>query len=186
MIGLLSIEDTIDCLKDEQVIAYPTESIFGLGCDPDSEQAVTALLKIKQRSVEKGLILIADHYEQLLPYIDDSQLDCKQKEQIFASWPGPVTWIMPKNQQTPYFLTGQFHSIAVRVTAHPLVKSLCYQYGKPIVSTSANLSGYEPCKTEAEIWQQFGHNFPILHGNLGGGSQPSQIRDSRTGHIIRS
>jgi len=87
----------LQALNQQQVIAYPTEAVFGLGCDPDSEQAVEALLALKRRPREKGLILIADNYQQLLPYIDDSQLSEQRLEEILACWPGPVTWVMPAN-----------------------------------------------------------------------------------------
>ncbi|WP_240651694.1 L-threonylcarbamoyladenylate synthase type 1 TsaC [Serratia microhaemolytica] len=175
----------VELLKDGQVIAYPTEAVFGLGCDPDSETAVAKLLALKQRQWQKGLILIAADYQQLLPYIDDSQLNAQQRAAIFASWPGPVTWVIPAKSQTPRFLTGQFDSLAVRVSAHPLVQQLCRQFAKPLVSTSANLSGAAPCRSVAEITQQFGENFPVLNGEVGGRQNPSEIRDALTGKQIR-
>lgn len=175
----------IQALNNQQVIAYPTEAVFGLGCDPDSESAVRALLDLKQRPWEKGLILIAADYVQLASYIDDSVLSQQQRAAIFASWPGPVTWVIPANAQTPELLTGRFNSLAVRVSDHPLVQQLCRQFGKPLVSTSANLSGQEPCRTVAEVRQQFGESFPVLVGNVGGRLNPSEIRDALTGEQIR-
>ncbi len=82
-----SIAQAVEILKKEEVIAYPTEAVFGVGCDPDSEVAVNRLLALKQRPVEKGLILIAANYEQLKPYIDDSMLTPAQRETIFSAWP---------------------------------------------------------------------------------------------------
>lgn len=175
----------VQALELQQVIAYPTEAVFGLGCDPDSEQAVEALLALKQRPREKGLILIADSYEQLLPYIDDTQLSAERREQIFASWPGPVTWVMPAKPTTPQWLTGRFSSLAVRVSDHPLVKALCRQYGKPLVSTSANLTTLPPCRTAGEVRLQFGEDFPVLEGEVGGRQNPSEIKDAATGELIR-
>jgi len=96
-----SADFCIEQLKQQRVIAYPTEAVFGLGCDPDSERAVMALLQLKQRPVEKGLILIAADYTQLTPYIDDEQLTAEQRERMFASWPGPVTWVVPARSSTP-------------------------------------------------------------------------------------
>lgn len=89
--------------------------------------------------MEKGLILIAASFDQLKPYIDDSRLSDAQRAVIFASWPGPVTFVFPARPDTPRWLTGRFDSLAVRVTDHPLVIELCEAYGKPLVSTSANL-----------------------------------------------
>ena len=185
MTNLLTLSECNDRLKKGDVIAYPTEAVFGLGCDPNNEAAVLTLLKLKQRSIDKGLILIASHYQQLLPYIDDSSLNKEQKQLAFTSWPGPVTWIFPKNRTTPYFLTGKFDSIAVRVTDHPLVCQLCDLFGKPLVSSSANLSGHNPCRTVFEVKSQFGEDFPVLKGETGHRLQPSEIRDIRTGKIIR-
>ncbi|ELY1864979.1 L-threonylcarbamoyladenylate synthase type 1 TsaC [Serratia marcescens] len=175
----------IDALHQQQVIAYPTEAVFGLGCDPDSEQAVNALLALKQRPWEKGLILIAADYVQLKPYIDDSALSEQQRATMFASWPGPVTWVLPARPETPRLLTGRFSSLAVRVSDHPLVQQLCRQYGKPLVSTSANLSGLEPCRSADEVTRQFGTAFPVLAGEVGGRLNPSEIRDALTGEQIR-
>lgn len=172
-------------LIKQNVIAYPTEAVFGLGCDPDSEAAVMQLLALKQRPVEKGLILIAADYQQLIPYIDDSQLRAEQKAVMFASWPGPVTWVMPARPSTPRWLTGQFSSLAVRVSAHPLVRELCLAFGKPIVSTSANLTGLPPCRTAQEVLTQFGEAFPVLHGETSGRQNPSEILDVLTGNLIR-
>ncbi len=80
-----AIAAAIDVLNEERVIAYPTEAVFGVGCDPDSETAVMRLLELKQRPVDKGLILIAANYEQLKPYIDDTMLTDAQRETIFPA-----------------------------------------------------------------------------------------------------
>ncbi|PHM31010.1 L-threonylcarbamoyladenylate synthase type 1 TsaC [Xenorhabdus innexi] len=175
----------ITALKEEKVIAYPTEAVFGLGCDPDSEKAVNELLLLKNRPKEKGLILIADDYERLCPYIDDRQLGNEQKKTIFSFWPGPVTWVIPAKSITPKWLTGKFSTLAVRVTDHPLVRELCTLYGKPLVSTSANLSGLEPCRSSEEVRRQFGNDFPVLEGEVGGRKNPSEIRDALTGKLYR-
>ena len=185
MANLLTLLEINRLLQKGEVVAYPTEAVFGLGCDPDSESAVYKLLNLKQRSVDKGLILIASHYQQLIPYIDQSAVTKEQIQMAFNSWPGPNTWIFPKNANTPDFLSGKYQSIAVRVTDHPLVCKLCDLFAKPLVSTSANLSGHPACKTALEVANQFGNNFPILAGQTGNRSQPSIIRDVKTGTIIR-
>lgn len=180
-----SFSTVLHALEQQRVIAYPTEAVFGLGCDPDSEAAVEALLTLKHRPREKGLILIADNFEQLLPYIDVTALNDNQLQTILATWPGPVTWVMPAKATTPTWLTGQYSSLAVRVTNHPLVKDLCRKFGKPLVSTSANLNGQPPCRLAAEVKQQFGQDFPVLIGDVGGRENPSEIKDALTGHLIR-
>lgn len=185
MPNLLTVAESCTLLKNRGVLAYPTESVFGLGCDPDCESAVLALLRLKKRPIEKGLILIASDYSQLAAYVDESAIKPSQKQQALNSWPAPITWIFPKNASTPYFLTGAFDSIAVRVTRHPLVRQLCDRFGKPLVSTSANLSGQDPCRTMFDVQKQFGEQFPILKGETEGRLMPSEIRDVKTGSVIR-
>ncbi|UTM57281.1 L-threonylcarbamoyladenylate synthase type 1 TsaC [Photobacterium sp. CCB-ST2H9] len=181
-----NLSQVVTALEQGEVIAYPTEAVFGVGCDPDNPEAVAKLLALKQRPVEKGLILIAADYAQLAPYVDDSQLTEDQKALIFASWPGPVTWVMPTKPGVPSFLTGQFSTIAVRVTDHPLVQQLCRAFGKPLTSTSANLTGEPPCRNVQEVESQLGaHLKTILHGETGGRDNPSEIRDAATGQIFR-
>lgn len=177
--------DIIAVLNNKNVIAYPTEAVFGIGCDPDSELAVSRLLVLKQRPVNKGLILIAADFEQLKRYIDESALSTPQREAVFSCWPGPVTFVFPSLPSTPRWLTGRFDSLAVRVTDHPLVKALCREFGKPLVSTSANLTGLSPCRTAEEVIQQFGDDFPVLRGETCGRQNPSEIRDALTGELFR-
>lgn len=180
-----SLDACVSQLNHQAVIAYPTEAVFGLGCDPDSESAVMALLALKQRPVEKGLILIAADYAQLEPYVSDRELSVIQRERMFSCWPGPVTFVVPVPPQTPRWLTGQFDSLAIRVSDHPDVQALCRAFGKPLVSTSANLSGQPPCRTAEEVMQQFGADFPVLRGKTGGRQNPSEIRDVISGDLIR-
>ena len=165
-----SLRVCIESLEKNAVIAYPTEAVFGLGCDPDSEQAVNALLQIKSRPAEKGLILIAANYQQLLPYISNELLTDEQRERMFSHWPGPVTFVVPS--RAPRWLRGQFDSLAIRVSNHPDVQELCLAYGKPLVSTSANFSGQEPCRNVQEVTERFGHDFPVLQGETGGRLNP--------------
>lgn len=175
----------IQLLREERVIAYPTEAVFGLGCDPDSEIAVERLLALKQRPRDKGLILIAANYQQLEPYVEISALSESQRQVVFSTWPGPFTWVIPAKSTTPEWLTGRFSSLAVRVSDHPLVQRLCLDFGKPLVSTSANLSGQPPCRTYQEVMSQFDSHFPVLKGDVGGRVNPSEIRDALTGEMLR-
>lgn len=183
--SIFTFTSIIDVLHHHQVIAYPTEAVFGLGCDPDSEEAVSILLSLKRRSWEKGLILIASDYKQLIPYINHSALNKAQRTAMFSTWPGPITWVIPSCPETPRFLTGCFNSLAVRISAHPVVQKLCRQYGKPLVSTSANYSKQEPCRNVNEVKKQFGAAFPVLEGKVSSYCNPSEIRDALSGEQIR-
>lgn len=182
---ILPLLDATQALKLGQILAYPTEAVFGLGCDPDNQNAVLALCALKQRPIEKGLILIASDFSQLLPYIDLNAITETQLTAVTQTWPGPYTWVMPSKLTTPKYLRGGFETIAVRVSNHPTVKALCGQFGKPIVSTSANLSGMAPAKTPKEVFEQFAGAVAISEGEIGTLDKPTIIRDARTGEIFR-
>ena len=168
------------------IIAYPTEAVFGLGCDPDNLLAIEKLLSIKNRSPEKGLILLAANYSQLLPYIDDSKIPQDKRYSILSRWPDGITQLVPKNIQTNKLLTGCFSTIAVRLTSQPDVVALCNRLSKPIVSTSANLSGEQPARTWQEVEEKLSDEIDfIIKGNTLGYTQPSKIIDALTGEIIR-
>lgn len=178
-------ESLLSSFVEGKIFAYPTEAVFGLGCDPDQEQAVLKLLSLKQRPMEKGLILVAKTYSQLLPYIDDAAIPMYKRTEIFSSWPGPNTWLLPASKSAPNWITGGSNLIAVRVSAHPLVQELCECFGKPLVSTSANLTGQPSVTTAQEVEQQFAQQVIIVAGELGQRGTPSKIRHGITGQTIR-
>ncbi|MBM7073217.1 threonylcarbamoyl-AMP synthase [Shewanella sp. 202IG2-18] len=168
------------------IVAYPTEAVYGIGCDPDNVEALEKILKIKQRPWEKGLIIVASDFEQLKDYVDFSKLTPQQVEQVQSKWPGPVTQVMPALERVSPKLRGTFDTIAVRISAHPVVKDLCDAAGKPLVSTSANLAGEPPIRSGDEIKAQFDeHIDALILGDLGQQTQPSTIIDARTGQILR-
>ncbi len=180
-------QQAVEGLTQGGVIAYPTESCFGLGCDPDNKQAVEKILALKQRPVEKGVILIASDYSQLTRYIDDAQIPQDKRYQVFSHWPGPFTLLLPIKQGVPDYLTGRFDTLAVRVTAHPVARELCRQFGKPIVSTSANLSGQDSAKTAVEVEAVFKTELDyILPGMIGESDKPSTIINPLTQQVFRS
>ena len=187
MIIQTELDIAIKALTDGQVIAYPTEAVYGVGCDPDNLSAIELLLKVKQREKSKGLILIAAEFSQLTPYIDLASITPEQQQLMQASWPGPVTWVVPARPGLTDWLTGQFTTIAIRVSDHPVVQQLCRAYGKPVTSTSANLSGQPACRLAADVAIQLGDKVPvILDAPTGGRLNPSEIRDISTGHIFRA
>lgn len=175
----------VEKLKQHQVVAYPTEAVFGLGCNPKSEQAVRALLTLKQRPEEKGLILIAPTLDFLLPYIDETRLSKAEWKRFEQPSDRAITWIVPAKKDVPKYIKGKFDSIAVRLSRVPAVIELCNATGFALTSTSANLTGKPPCRTAFEVAKQFGHNFPILNEKTGGKHNPSEIRDIFTQHIFR-
>ena len=188
MLKQSDLNNTLKVLNAQGVIAYPTESVFGLGCDPDCDAAIQKILTLKERPAYKGLILIAASIEQLEKYADFSLLNATQLAAIKETWPGPYTWIVPAKKNLSKLISGNFESVAVRVTAHPIVRQICLAFNKPIISTSANLSGLEAALTSQQVNSMF-KNKPLLNlvidAPVSGLSTPTQIYDASTGKRLR-
>lgn len=183
---MVSLEQAVLALNHGQIIAYPTEAVFGLGCDPDNETAIRHLLDLKNRPDEKGLIIIASDISQLSSYINEEAISDAMWQQLNSTWPGAVTWLLPASTSISKLLTGEHDTIAVRVTAHPVAGKLCKLFNKPIVSTSANFSGQQPARSVEEVRQQFLDQIKfIVDGEVEAGASPSEIRDLMTNKIIR-
>lgn len=175
-------QDLISHFNNGSVFAYPTEAVYGLGCDPENETAVMRLLEIKQRPINKGLILIASDFSQVEVY-----LKSLIESQLAYIQPSETTYIYPAKDSAPKWLTGDFDSLAVRISKHPLVRELCNTLDSALVSTSANLTGEEPAKTANEVAIALeGSIEVILDGETGDLEKPTQIRDSISGQIIRA
>jgi L-threonylcarbamoyladenylate synthase len=169
-------------LKQGNILAYPTEAVFGLGCDPFNSSAVSRLLALKHRSAAKGLILLIADWSQLVPLIEP--VSEALLTLVRATWPGPVTWIFPKSTLIPKEVSGAHSGIAIRMSAHPLVRALCAD--GPVISTSANVSGCQPALDLAGLLEQFPSGVDaVLLGDLGGFSQPSAIYDVLSGTRLR-
>ncbi|MDD2055789.1 L-threonylcarbamoyladenylate synthase [Pseudomonas putida] len=165
------------------VIAYPTEAVWGLGCDPWNEEAVDRLLAIKSRSVDKGLILIADNIRQFDFLFEDFPQDWLDR--MASTWPGPNTWLVPHRELLPQWITGVHDTVALRVSNHPQVRELCALVG-PLISTSANPQGRPAARTRLRVEQYFrGQLDLVLGGSLGGRRNPSVIRDLISGEVVR-
>ena len=166
------------------IIAYPTETVYGLGCDPFNGAAVLRLLELKQRRVENGVILISSDLSQLEPLL--LPLNSIVKQRIMKTRTHPVTWILPCLPEIPVWLRGKHETLAVRVTSHPGVKSLCERWGGPLVSTSANIHGRHPAVNALTVRRAFNDSLDyILHASTGNTGKPSEIRDGITGRILR-
>lgn len=170
-------------LKRGGLIAYPTESCYGLGCDPSNRKAVHRILKLKQRPQRKGLILIASQYAHVARYL--KPLTSNEQAKLQHDGAQAVTYLMPVKDSAPRWLRGDHDTLAVRLTAHPLAKRLCREAGSALVSTSANRSGCRPVKTYAECQRLFGRKVWVLRGRVGKRKQPSTIRAWSDGRILR-
>lgn len=170
-------------LRRGGLIAYPTESCYGLGCDPDNRAAVLRLLRLKQRPQRKGLILIASNYRQVARYLQP--LTSTQQQQLSEAGAQVVTCLMPAHHSAPRWLRGAHDTLAVRLTGHQQAKQLCRGVNSALVSTSANRSGQHPARTYAECLRLFGRKVLVLPGRVGKRKQPSTIRAWADGKIIR-
>lgn len=167
------------------VVAYPTEGVWGLGCDPWNPDAVGRILSIKERPVHKGLIIIAADYEQLAPFLAPLSSDLVYR--LTERWPGPFTWVVEHNGSLPAWVTGNRPTIAVRVPGHPMARALCRHAGIPLVSTSANRSGKPALTDRLQVALKLGAELDgIAPGKTFPGAQPSQIRDLLTGELFRA
>ena len=181
---LLDTAEAAEQLRTGHVIAYPTEAVYGLGCDPANESAVRKLLLLKGRKESAGLVLIASEYSQLQPWIAD--IDQSLINKAMQTWPGPVTWLFPRATGVPDYVAGKHETIALRITAHEPSRDLCAAFGSALVSTSANHTANRPARSVEEVDNYFGHNINgIMTGPLGGAENPSEIRDLISGNIIR-
>ena len=169
-------------LKRGGVVAYPTESCFGLGCDPMNHRAVQRIVQLKGRGAAKGLILIAANRNQLRPYATRSAIEAAWAT---GRWPGAVTWVLPASRNCPAWLTGEHQTIAVRITAHADAASLCRQLGMALVSTSANQSGDPPAQSAEQCTQIFGKHVHVIPGAIGLRKRPSTLIDFATGKVLR-
>lgn len=202
-----SIAQAATWVQAGRLIAYPTESVWGIGCDPFNEGAVRQLLAIKQRPIDKGMIVITDSAERILPLLET--LSDTQRQAILDSWdisPHTTvkqahTWLLPLPTHVtkfgiPTWITGAHNSVAVRVIAHPLIQQLCAQlvsnhnpYGL-LVSTSCNPSGQTPALSLAQAQAYFvtgpdAERVTYLSADTLSYELPSQIHDALTGQLIR-
>jgi L-threonylcarbamoyladenylate synthase len=171
-----------ELLNKGGILAYPTEAVYGLGCCPFQEQAVKKILAMKQRPESKGLIVLIADWSQLAPWI--GAVSQPQMTRVQSTWPGPVTWVFPKAASVPIWLSGEHDGIAIRMSAHPLVRELCAE--GPVVSTSANKNGWKPAMDAASLCEQFSHGIDgILEGVLGGAPEVSSIYRVVDGQRLR-
>ena len=166
------------------VVAYPTEAVWGLGCDPFNAHAVQRILELKRRSADKGLILVAADIAQFDFLLQP--LDAAQRAILQKSWPGHTTWLVPHHKRISSLLSGTHASIALRVSAHPLVRALCLLNKGPIVSTSANPQGLPPARDLLKARCYFGKSgIEFAPSAPPTERAPSTIKDLLSGKQLR-
>ncbi|MBN8923796.1 MAG: tRNA threonylcarbamoyladenosine biosynthesis protein RimN [Rhodanobacter sp. 68-29] len=184
---LAELDAAADLLHAGGVLAYPTEAVYGLGCDPQNRAAFGKIFALKRRPATQGVLLIAADFAQVERYIDFANVPDDALAQVRASWPGPHTWIFPRSTAVPDWVAGTHAGIALRVTAHEPAAALCRAFGGALVSTSANPHGEPPARSAATVAAYFGDALDgLLDAPLGAQDRPSTIRDALSGTIIRA
>jgi L-threonylcarbamoyladenylate synthase len=183
---LAELDAAAALLRAGGVLAYPTEAVYGLGCDPHDRDAFERIFALKRRPSTQGVLLIAAGFAQVERYVDLAALPAEALARAQASWPGPHTWIFPRSAAVPPWVAGAHEGIALRVTAHAPAAALCRAFGGALVSTSANPHGQPPARSAQAALDYFGDALDgVLDAPLGGLASPTTIRDARTGAIIR-
>lgn len=184
---LADLDAAAALLRRGGVLAYPTEAVFGLGCDPHDQAAFERLFALKQRPPTQGVLLIAADFAQIERYIDLPAVPPDVLAQVRDSWPGPYTWIFPRSPAVPDWVAGSHAGIALRVTAHEPAAALCRAFGAALVSTSANPHGEPPARSADVAAGYFGPALDgVLDAPVGEQLRPTLIRDALSGAIIRS
>ena len=180
----IPIDEAGALLQSGAVLAYPTESCFGLGCDPDHAGAVRRILAAKGRAEAKGLILIGGAWDHLAPYM--GELSAAARARMAAFWPGPVTFLVPPSERVPAWVRGGHPTVALRLTAHPHAARLCTAFGGALVSTSANREGRPALRTAEAVAAEFGDEIDgCVNGRVGMRTRPSAIFDAASGAHLR-
>lgn len=171
-------------IRQGGVIAYPTETVYGLGCDPLNADAINTICQLKQRDISKGLILLSSSLEILEPYIQPLS---NQDQQKITQTEQPTSWIVEKAENTPDWLTGQHDTLVIRITSHPVVKKLCHHLNHPLVSSSANTQGNKPALNALQLHRYFHNQLDAILVSGGASSgQPSIIRRLHDDTLVRN
>lgn len=176
-------DDAVEFLKTGSIVCYPTEAIYGLGCDPWCETAVNKIYKIKNRTLDKPFLLVASSITQLSKLIDIKKIT----DEVKNSWPGHNTWLIPSIPSTPkWLIDAKTGLIGVRVSNHPTIIEICKKFDNPIISTSANKSHKYSINNKQDIINILSDNIDFLvDGSLGNEKKPSIIKNMITNEIIR-
>jgi len=174
----------VHALSRGAVIGYPTDTIWGFGCDPLDPESVARILQIKQRPVDKGLILLSSRLEFCDAYIE---LDQAKRDIIQLPAKRPTTWLVAASDACPPWIRGNHATVAIRITDHPLLSYLCERLQSPLVSTSANHAGKSPARNSLQLRRQFSEQLDfIVTGFKTGNARPSEIKSLASGSLLRT
>lgn len=171
-----TLGQAVSALKRGGVVAFPTDTFYGLAADPMNEAALEKIFRLKHRALDKPLLCLIHERDQLsllaaaIPPVFQVLMD--------TFWPGPLTLLFPAQSHLSLLLTGGFGTVGVRQSSHPLAQQLSQAYGGPITGTSANISGQPAVCSAAEVRQQFGHGLTCI---LDAGKTPGGLGSTIVG-----
>ncbi|PIR18036.1 MAG: threonylcarbamoyl-AMP synthase [Deltaproteobacteria bacterium CG11_big_fil_rev_8_21_14_0_20_49_13] len=157
-------------LRDGNVISYPTETFYGLGVDITNEKAIKKLYELKRRDYSLPIAMLVADKAMIEDYI--GPVNESVTNLIKAFWPGPLTILFPAGPKISKSLTTNTGKIGIRISSHPVATAIVREFGKPITTTSANLSGYPPSLTTRHVQKYFKDKIDLIID--GGESEPSR------------
>lgn len=170
-------------IRNNGIIIYPTETVYGLGCDPNSYEAVNKLTRLKQREKHSGFLLIAGNIDQLVNYITAPN---QQEISRIDSTEEATSWVTTASKNTPSWLVSPDGTIGFRITKHIVTRALCDQLSHPIISTSANIKGGRPVSNTLQCHQLFAEEIDyLLTSSITRNERPSVIKRLSTGQQLR-
>lgn len=185
MTKLLTVKEGIEALKNQELILYPTEGVYGIGADAQNIELAKKICQLKGRPLSKGLIILADSLERLQEWI--APLSDEQRKMMETMDYGfHHTWLLPKTALCPDVLSGDSPDLAVRLSTHPVAKTLCEGLKGPLISTSANLQGEPAIMTQEDALNFYASEVSgVVMGELGGIPQATKIQHIVTGKVYR-
>ena len=179
-----NLADALACLRRQEVLAYPTEGVFGLGCDARNEAACARVVALKQRRPEQGMIVLVDDWTRLGDWI--KPLSPQQQQQLSHHRDSFVTWLFPASASAPPWLTGGHTTLAARRPVWPPLYDLCAAFAAPLLSTSANPHGRAAAADAATVRRYFTAGIDWIWDHpCGGQGRPSSIICLQTGQQLR-
>jgi len=164
------IEYAVRLISSGKVVAFPTDTFYGLGADPFNLAAVSQVFRIKGRTADRPLPLLVDSIDRAVDLANDPPRLFFTLAKKF--WPGPLTIIVPASRQIPLKVTANTGKVGLRWPDAALATALIQAASRPLTGTSANLSEMPACSTAADVAMQIGHALPLI---LDGGPTAGEL-----------
>ena len=178
-----AVDRAADMLLSGGVVAFPTETFYGLAVDIRNDAAIRRLFSVKQRSANRPVLILIDAVDALDPYVDHIPSVARRLMNQF--WPGGLTLVFKAGPGVSSLLTGDTRKIGIRISSHPVATGLARAIGGPISGTSANISGRQACRSAGGVLKSLGQDIDlILDGGRTAGEAGSTVLDV-TEHPLR-